>query len=53
MWCLGPNPNSFWNNFYPVVSSPWASAGGQNGHFHPLEIGAKKQKILENVKSGI
>jgi len=27
--------------------------GGQNGHFTPLELGTKKQKFLENVKSGI
>ena len=27
--------------------------GGQNGHLPPLAIEAKKQKFLENVKSGM
>jgi len=36
------------------IEHPWASAGGgQNGHLPPLEIGTKKQKFMENVKSGI
>jgi len=26
---------------------------GQNGHLPPLEIGTKKQKFLENVKSTV
>jgi len=32
--------------------NPWVSAGGKTG-ISPLEIGTKKQKVLENVKSGI
>ena len=27
--------------------------GGQKGHLPPLEIGTKKQKFLENVKSAV
>jgi len=27
--------------------------GGKNGHLPPLEIGTKKQKFLENVKSAV
>jgi len=31
----------------------WASAGVQNGNLPPLEIGTKKQKFMENVKSAV
>jgi len=31
----------------------WASAGGQNRHLPPLEIGNEKQKFVENVKSAV
>jgi len=32
----------------------WTSAGGaQNGHLPPPEIGTKKEKILEKVKSAL
>jgi len=36
-----------------IQPQAWASVEGKNGHLPPLEIGTKKQKFLENVKSGI
>jgi len=31
----------------------WASAGGDKTGIPPLEMGTKKQKFLENVKSAV
>jgi len=43
--------SSSWTAF--TASQSWASAGGAKRVFPPLEIGTKKAKFLENVKSAV
>jgi len=42
----------YWGHLESVVSMG-VRRGGKNGHLPPLEIGTKKEKFLENMKSAV